>query len=772
MKDLKDRLIKDETTLSHEGLTQKLEDLTTRYIQSRETVGSRAEKERVTCIATSISESERRLLERGPKFVPTRQKLTVEDLRAVESKIEKTINSLRFLRENGQENVGSSNEERVGYNLLREPKIRMLIKPKEHAKQPLKMDIESERRVIEVKSKIMQAYRRYRPSRSNITKTERSTMRGFRKRNEIVKCSDKSKSLVVMDRDAYLEKAEAILSDTHSYERTQVSSEALEQLVSGALKKIKTLGNLPPDIYKGLFPQESRLPEFYGLPKIHKQGAPLRPVVAAFDGPLTPISKFLERILHQLLRFVPAHIENSLAATQSLRKSLPSLRATENVIIVAMDVVALYPSIPIDDGIFAVVEKLKEHENDVDTAGVSITDIQSLLQLVLRNNYFKFGDETYRQKKGVAMGNHLAPPLAIIFMDRLEQNMLRTAEFKPASYDRYVDDCLMVWNHGETELTRFLKHCNQQHPNIQFTWESSLYGNSVSFMDLQISVREDGQVEYELYQKPSDSGITLSYTSCVPQHLKISVATQQFRRARTLSSNPAANARSLEKIGSVLRGNDYQDQAIQVALERSQEARKKGKEETKPTVALRLPFCSDSLDKVVRRIVRKSGLTIRIAYNQAATLKDRLVRSALLPKTCPTRDRFLEQENREKKKPGKPRDDCLSCQAGIRASDCDKRGVIYSLRCNFCGEEYIGESQRPLRTRLKEHQLQARNRTKYTPWGEHMDKHRNEQVEKKPVFAAKILAIEGDSNTRKAREAIEIRDKKPSINKSKGWSLA
>ena len=41
---------------------------------------------------------------------------------------------------------------------------------------------------------------------------------------------------------------------------------------------------------------------------------------------------------------------------------------------------------------------------------------------------------------------------------------------KRASYDRYVDECLMVWNHGETELTRFLKHCIQQHPNIQFTW--------------------------------------------------------------------------------------------------------------------------------------------------------------------------------------------------------------------------------------------------------------------------------------------------------------
>ena len=167
-----------------------------------------------------------------------------------------------------------------------------------------------------------------------------------------------------------------------------MTSETLEQTVSGGLKETKTLRNLPSEVYKGLFPKDTRLPEFYGLPKIHKQEAPLRPVVAAFNGPLTPISILLERILHQLLRFVPAHIENTVAATRSLTNTLPGLQAPENVIIVTMDVVALYPSIPIDDGISAVIEKLQEHEGDVDTAGVSIQDIRSLLYLVLCNNYF------------------------------------------------------------------------------------------------------------------------------------------------------------------------------------------------------------------------------------------------------------------------------------------------------------------------------------------------------------------------------------------------
>ena len=50
------------------------------------------------------------------------------------------------------------------------------------------------------------------------------------------------------------------------------------------------------------------------------------------------------------------------------------------------------------------------------------------------------------------MGNHLAPPFAIIFMDKLETKMLETAERELDSYDRYVDDCLMVWTHEYARL--------------------------------------------------------------------------------------------------------------------------------------------------------------------------------------------------------------------------------------------------------------------------------------------------------------------------------
>ena len=128
-------------------------------------------------------------------------------------------------------------------------------------------------------------------------------------------------------------KEEAILSDVESYEVVDISPETLSKRLVNALKNMKSVKNLPANIRNSFLPtKETRLSEFYGLPKNHKENAPLRPVVAAFDGPMTPISIFLERILHQLLQFVPAHIQDTTASTRRLKKLLPSLGTTERVI--------------------------------------------------------------------------------------------------------------------------------------------------------------------------------------------------------------------------------------------------------------------------------------------------------------------------------------------------------------------------------------------------------------------------------------------------------
>ena len=88
------------------------------------------------------------------------------------------------------------------------------------------------------------------------------------------------------------------------------------------------------------------------------------------------------------------------------------------------------------------------------------------------------------------MGDPLVQPLTIIFMDSLGEKMLQTAPNKLASYDRYVEDCLLLWTHSETKLIRLIDHCSQKHASISFTGESTVSTGSVSFMDLTINIGE------------------------------------------------------------------------------------------------------------------------------------------------------------------------------------------------------------------------------------------------------------------------------------------
>ena len=69
---------------------------------------------------------------------------------------------------------------------------------------------------------------------------------------------------------------------------------------------------------------------------------------------------------------------------------------------------------------------------------------------------------------------------------------------------------------------------------------------------------------------------------------------------------------------------------------------------------------------------------------------------------------------------------------------------------------------------------QKKNKKKDTPWGEHVLCYHGDMdltKGKTPIFTARILAFEENIIERKAREAVEIRDRKPGINRNGGWQL-
>ena len=88
-------------------------------------------------------------------------------------------------------------------------------------------------------------------------------------------------------------------------------------------------------------------------------------------------------------------------------------------------------------------------------------------------------------------GKRLSTAISNRVWNRLEEKIIRTSELRPESYDRYVDDCLMVWQHVEENLLKIIGPCNHQHTNIPFTWESTASKKPVSFMGLMIRIGAD-----------------------------------------------------------------------------------------------------------------------------------------------------------------------------------------------------------------------------------------------------------------------------------------
>ena len=115
------------------------------------------------------------------------------------------------------------------------------------------------------------------------------------------------------------------------------------------------------------------------------------------------------------------------------------------------------------------------------------------MRLILTRNASSFNGDLYLQQHGTAMGTHMAPSFANLFMGKLEQNFLSNQERQPLVWWRYTDDIFTIWTHGEPALQEFLESLNKYHTTIKFTatWSTK----EVPFLDIQVMSRSMGSTQ-------------------------------------------------------------------------------------------------------------------------------------------------------------------------------------------------------------------------------------------------------------------------------------
>ena len=163
---------------------------------------------------------------------------------------------------------------------------------------------------------------------------------------------------------------------------------------------------------------------------------------------------------------------------------------------VTTDVVGFYLGIPHEAGLNTIREALGNKENK----HIPTDNLVKMVEFVLKNNYFEFNGKVKKRLLGTAIGTKFAPKYAIIFMDKLENDFLKSQELTPLLQYRYTDDVFFIWIHGEEKLASFLNILNNYHPNIKLTDESNKQYIPVLDLNLKFSVNK---LSTDLYIKPN-----------------------------------------------------------------------------------------------------------------------------------------------------------------------------------------------------------------------------------------------------------------------------
>jgi len=164
-------------------------------------------------------------------------------------------------------------------------------------------------------------------------------------------------------------------------------------------------------------PQLCRTPIFYGLPKIHKQGTSLRPIVSGFNSLTDNLSKFITHFIQSLATKIPSYIRD----TKYLLNILYSLyEIPPNTYLVTADVTSLYTNIPHDEGIEATPFYLNHFRDDLPIYAPNTNVFRIILQLSLTTAPSDFKTTTTYKNWGLRWEEDMHPHTQIYSWNALK----------------------------------------------------------------------------------------------------------------------------------------------------------------------------------------------------------------------------------------------------------------------------------------------------------------------------------------------------------------
>jgi hypothetical protein len=289
--------------------------------------------------------------------------------------------------------------------------------------------------------------------------------------------------------------------------------------------------------------EEIVLCKFYLMLKIHKHKSdpPGRPILANINTTTFSASKWLDSILQPLRKLGKSYLSDS----QQLLLTLETTTFPDGVILLSADVESLYPSIDINDGLEILNYQLHMNQTKLNFTLENICLIMDIASWVLNNTYFEFGNTTWKQIKGTAMGTPFAVVFACIYLDHLEELVLNKIKLstnnnpssKPIILRRFIDDIFGIF-YNQTAANIYIDTFNTIRQSIKLTHQT---GNSVNFLDLNIYLGKryfgENLLDITIYQKPLNKYLYLHPASFHKRQLYRAFITAEIKRYRLICTD-------------------------------------------------------------------------------------------------------------------------------------------------------------------------------------------------------------------------------------------